>query len=485
MNKEQKEPRGAFYITTTLPYVNSKPHIGFALEVIRADAIARYKRLMGYDVFFNTGTDEHGTKIHQTAQEKGIDTQEFVDQNAEAFKVLKEKLNLSYDKFIRTTDKEHKEAAVEFWEKCKEAGFIYKKNYTGLYCIGCEMFVTEKELVNDECPHHPGKKPDNLSEENYFFKFSEFTDDLKKYYKDNPEFVIPNSRFNEMKALVDGGLEDFSISRIKEKMPWGVSVPGDDEQVMYVWFDALVNYISTLGWPNEEGDFKKFWLDGETVQICGKDNTQHQSARWQAMLKSIGLPYTNTVLVNGFVTSNGQKMSKSVGNVIDPNEIVDEYGADALRYFVLRELHPTEDSDFTDEKFKEAYNANLANGVGNLTNRILKLAEDHLDSPVDVSSRLRFFDPFMEAFDKYDYASAIDMLWKGVGILDEQIQKEEPFKVVKVDLEKGKKLIEELVLGLADVAYHLQPFLPETADKMFEAIKENKKPETPLFERKN
>jgi methionyl-tRNA synthetase len=472
-----------FYITTTLPYVNSRPHIGHALEFIRADAIARYKRLMGHEVFFNTGTDEHGTKIHQKAEEEGIDTQKFVDQNAEHFKALTEKLDISYDKFIRTTDEDHKKAAQEFWNRCKENGYIYKKEYSGLYCVGCEMFLTEKELVNGECPHHPGKKLETVSEENYFFKFSEFSNDLEKYYTDNPEFVIPEGRFNEMKALVKNGLEDFSVSRIKEKMPWGVPVPDDDEQVMYVWFDALVNYVSTLGWPNEDGDFKKFWVEGETVQICGKDNTQHQSARWQAMLKSVELPYTDKVLVNGFITSGGQKMSKSLGNVIDPIEVVDEYGTDALRYFVLRELHPSEDSDFTLEKFKEAYNANLANGIGNLTNRILKLSEDYLEGPVDVSSRLRLFDPFIEELDKYNYQKAIDLLWQGIGMLDEQIQRDEPFKVVKEDLEKGKKIIEELVLGLADVAYHLQPFLPETAEKMFEAIKANKKPETPLFKR--
>lgn len=480
-----------FYITTTLPYVNAKPHIGFAMEVIRADAIARYKKIRGFDVYFNTGTDEHGIKILQKAKEEGKSTQDFVDENSNHFKILKEKLNLSYDtdeidgRFIRTTDEDHKLAAQEFWKKCQEAGFIYKKKYTGLYCVGCEMFLTEKGLVDGECPDHSGKKLEEISEENYFFKFSEFGDDLLKYYDENPKFIVPESRLNEMKSFIKSGLEDFSISRMKEKLPWGVSVPGDEDQVMYVWFDALVDYISTLGWPDDaEGKFKKYWEDGETVQICGKDNTQHQAVRWQAMLHSVGLPYSNKILVNGFINSCGKKMSKSVGNVIDPIEIIDEYGTDALRYYVLRELHPHEDSDFTHEKFKEAYNANLVNGVGNLTNRILKLAEDYLEGPVDIEESKKFYKQYTDPFDEYNFQGAIDGVWAGVKMLDEQIQYDEPFKVVKTDLERGKEMITELVKGLATVAYHLKPLLPETADKIFKAIEENKKPVVPMFERK-
>jgi len=481
-----------FYITTTLPYVNANPHIGFALEIIRADAIARFKRLTGHDVFFNTGTDEHGSKILEKAEELGKKPQEYVDEISENYRSLTKELNISEHNFIRTTDENHIKSAQEFWKKCKEAGYIEKKKYNGLYCVGCEMFVKENDLNDDgTCPDHPNKKPEMVEEENYFFKLSNFEKELSDYYEKNPTFIIPESRLNEMKAMVKGGLEDFSISRLKEKLLWGVPVPDDDEQVMYVWFDALVNYISTLGYPfdptqgkpDEENNFKKFWIEGETVQVCGKDNTQHQALRWQAMLASVGIPFTNHVLVNGFINSGGKKMSKSLGNVIDPIDIIEEYGVDALRYYVLRELHPHEDSDFTIEKFREAYNANLANGVGNLTNRIMKLAEDHLDSPVDISEQKKFFPDFIEKFDKYDYSGAIGSLWLGIGMIDEIIQKEEPFKVIKEDVERGKEMIVKLVKHLAEVAYHLQPFLPETAEKMFKAIEDNKKPEEPLFKR--
>lgn len=473
----------SFYITTTLPYVNSKPHIGFAMEIIRADAIARYKRDRGFDVFFNTGTDEHGTKIFEKAEELGKDVKGYVDEMSEHFKSLKTPLNLSYDNFIRTTDEHHVKAAQYFWNKCLENGFIYKKEYTGLYCVGDEMFLKEKDLVEGKCPNHPNQDPVTLSEENYFFKLSSFGPQLLKFYEENPDFVLPNFRLNEMKQMIEQGLEDFSISRKKEKMPWGIPVPGDNEQVVYVWFDALINYISALGWPEDENNFKKYWENGTPVQICGKDNTQHQALRWQAMLLAAGLPLTNKIIVNGFINSNGQKMSKSLGNVIDPLEIVEKYGTDALRFYVLRELSPHEDSDFTMEKFHESYTANLVNGVGNLTNRIMKLAEDYLDSPVDVEDKKVYFSQFTDPFDNFDIKAAIDGTFSGVKWVDEKIQKDEPFKVVKSDLEKGKEMIKELVKNLAEVAYHLRPFLPETSDKIFQAIKENKKPTEPIFSR--
>ncbi len=267
------------YITTTLPYVNAKPHVGFAMEVIRADVLARYHRLQGREVFFNTGTDEHGMKIHQKAAEEGKNTQQFLDDLVVHFKSLEDKLNLSYDNFIRTTDPDHKAAAQVFWKTCADKGYIYKKKYKGLYCIGCEMYVTEKDLVDGKCKHHPKQTPEEIEEENYFFKYSDFSQDLLKLFKKKKNFVVPQWRLKEIRNFVEGGLEDFSISRLKNKMPWGVPVPGDDEHVMYVWFDALVNYISTLGWPEDSDNFKKFWKKGEKIQYCGKDNLQHQSAR--------------------------------------------------------------------------------------------------------------------------------------------------------------------------------------------------------------
>ncbi|MGB0925428.1 MAG: methionine--tRNA ligase, partial [Minisyncoccia bacterium] len=290
------------YITTTLPYVNAKPHVGFAMEIIRADAFARYQKLTGHDVFFNTGTDEHGMKIHQAAEKAGISVMDYVNPLAAEFKGLIELLGLSSDiHFIRTTDKQHVDAAQEFWKRCNDNGFIYKKNYQAKYCVGCELTKTDSDLENGECPIHPGRPIELIDEENYFFKFSACEEFLLNFYKEHPTFVIPDFRFNEIKAFVGRGLQDFSISRLKTKMPWGIPVPGDDDHVMYVWFDALVNYISTLGWPNDTKTFNDFWKDGLPVQYAGKDNLRQQSAMWQAMLHAAQLPNTKQIVINGFI----------------------------------------------------------------------------------------------------------------------------------------------------------------------------------------
>lgn len=479
---EEKKP---FYITTTLPYVNADPHVGFAMEFIRADVIARYKKLLGHDVFFNTGTDEHGQKLFDGAQEKGVAPQEFVDSFAEKFKDLKSLLGISEDvHFIRTTDEHHVRAAQEFWKLCDQNGYIYKKEYKIKYCVGCELPKTESELVDGKCPIHPNRELEIREEENYFFKWSDFQDKLLAFYEENPSFVTPDFRYNEIKEFVKRGLEDFSISRLKEKMSWGVPVPGDDEHVMYVWFDALVNYISTLGWPDNGGNFEKFWVEGDTVQYAGKDNLRQQSAMWQAMLMAAHLPNTGNIVINGFITGDGGvKMSKSLGNVINPYDVVEEYGTDALRYYLLREVSSFEDSPFTMGLFKQAYNANLVNGIGNLTNRIMKLSEDNLDNPV--SADVACFDSVFEnSLNNFDIKKGIDFVWSKVSELDSFIENERPFSVVKEDKKKGKELIVEMVENLSVVAYHLQPLLPEAASKIMEAIAANKKPETPLFERK-
>ena len=383
-NKENKK----FYITTTLPYVNADPHIGFASEIVRADIIARYRRLAGDNVFFNTGTDEHGLKIYRKAQEQGVDTKTYVDGYVKKFDDLKKALNLSYDNFIRTTDENHIKSAQEFWKKCEENGDIYKKNYRVKYCVGCELEKTESELdENGYCPLHPNQKIEIIEEENYFFKWSNYGQKLLDFYKENPDFVVPDFRFNEIKRFIERGLEDFSISRLKEKMPWGVPVPNDDEHIMYVWFDALVNYISCLGWPEDKENFEQFWGTKENrnaIQVAGKDNLRQQSAMLQAMLMSAGLPLSKQIYIFGFVNSEGKKMSKSLGNVVSPFDLVEEYGTDAVRYYIARHLNTFEDSDFTEEKFKEAYNANLANGLGNLVSRVMKMAETNLDEPVEV-----------------------------------------------------------------------------------------------------
>ena len=474
-----------FYITTTLPYVNSEPHIGFAMEIIRADIIARSKKLQGFDVFFNTGTDEHGQKIYENAQAKGVDVKEYVDGYAQSFKNLIPLLGISPDiHFIRTTDDKHVRAAQEFWKRCFAKGDIYKKNYQTKYCVGCELEKQDSELVDGRCALHPNKELEIREEENYFFRWSNYQEYLLNFYKENPKFVIPDFRFNEIKAFVERGLEDFSVSRLKSKMSWGVPVPGDDEHVMYVWFDALTSYISTLGWPDNEALFNTFWKEGTPVQYCGKDNLRQQSAMWQAMLASAGLPQSHRIVIDGFINSGGQKMSKSLGNVISPFDIVNEYGTDALRYYVARELSTFEDSDVTMEKFKESYNANLANGIGNLTSRIMKMAQDNLNTSV-VTTEEKNMSEYFSLYDTYEISKAGDYVWNEIKSLDQYIQENQPFKVVKTDREVGQKMISDLVARLHSVALMLAPILPETSEKIKTLIKENKVPETPLFARKD
>lgn len=476
-----------FYITTTLPYVNSDPHIGFAMEIIRADAVARAKKLEGYEVFFNTGTDEHGQKLFDAAKKAGKEVKEYVDSYAEKFKELKGLLNISDDvHFIRTTDEHHIKSAQEFWRRCKENGYIYKKNYQAKYCVGCELNKTDSELNEEgQCPIHPNNKIELINEENYFFEFSSFQGLLMELYESNLDFVIPDFRFNEIKAFVKNGLEDFSISRLKSKMSWGVPVPDDDEHVMYVWFDALVNYISTLGWPEDDKNFEKFWVNGTPVQYCGKDNLRQQSAMWQAMLMASGLPNTKQIVINGFITGEGGvKMSKSIGNVINPADVVKEYGTDALRYFLLRELSPFEDSPFTVERFKESYNANLANGLGNLASRLLTLSEKYLEKCPEIPEKSDFT-LYFKMFESFNIKSVMDSIWAKIEGLDKKIQETEPYKLIKTDKEKGKKILSEMILELYQIARMLNPVMPETNEKLKKFIKENKKPETPLFLRKD
>lgn len=469
-----------FYLTTTLPYVNDKPHIGFALEIVQADAIARYRRLLGDEVFFNFGTDEHGQKIYQKAVEAGKDPQAYTDEYAKTFDALKGALNLSYDAFIRTTNPHHVSAAEEFWKRCAKKGDIYKKAYKIKYCVGCELEKTDSELVGGKCPLHPNLEIQIIDEENYFFRLSKYQDKLLELYDRDYAFVVPDFRLNEIRALiVEKGLQDFSISRLKTKLPWGVPVPGDDSQVMYVWFDALVSYISTLGWPENEKKFKAFWPG---LQFAGKDQVRQQAAMWQAMLLSAGLSPTKQIFIHGFLSVDGQKMSKSLGNVIDPVEFVKKYSTDSLRYFLLRHLHPFEDSDFSEARFRELYNANLANGLGNVAARIMKLAEDYLPEAVSCPKPNQFAKELKKALDIFEFNKAMDIVWQKIGVLDARITAEEPFKVVKLEPEKGVALIKALVESLYEISYDLQPFMPETSEKIKVAVLANKKPEN-LFPR--
>ncbi len=472
-----------FYLTTTLPYVNSDPHIGFAYELVEADALARYWRLQGHEVFFNTGTDEHGQKIADKADEKGEDRQAYVDFYANEFKKLGDDttgLNLSYGEqgnFIRTTDSVHKAAAQEMWRRCQATGDIYKKKYKGQYCVGCELFYKPEELLEGNiCPIHT-KPTQEVEEENYFFKLSNYQSYLEDYLS-REGVIVPEWRRQEAINFVKGGLEDFSISREKSRLDWGIQVPGDDTQVMYVWFDALTNYISTLGWPaDKDGNFKKFWEDGDTYQLAGKDQIRFQSVMWQAMLRSAGVSATDKVIYHGFINSGGQKMSKSLGNVISPYELISKYGTDATRYLLLRHVHPFDDSDITWEKLDEWYTANLVNGLGNLTSRILKMSETHLGSFTGIFDR-----GDIQYIESYNLQGALDHVWGRIQKLDEKIALTEPFKLIKVEPEKAKEIINELRIELLHTAHTLAPFMPRTSAVIEDAIKTNKKPEN-LFPR--
>ena len=480
-----------FYITTTLPYVNGDPHIGFAMELIRADVIARWQKLAGREVFFNTGTDEHGLKIFRKAKELGISPQAYCDQMSARFRELGKALGIAETEpgitfaFTRTTDEHHVMAAQEFWRRVDKNGYIYKKQYSVKYCVGCELEKTDSELVDGHCPLHPLMEIEIIQEENYFFKWSAFQQKLLDMYAANPSFVVPDFRFNEIKAFVSRGLEDFSISRLKDKMPWGVPVPGDEEQVMYVWFDALVSYISATGWPDREADFQKWWADsGDVVQYCGKDNLRQQSAMWQAMLMAAGLPNSRTIVIDGFITGEGGiKISKSLGNTVDPFDIVREYGTDALRYYVARELSPFEDSPFSAKMFKDAYNAGLANGVGNLVSRVMKMAHDNLDKPVEPPAGT-ISDDYKAAMASYNIQAACNIIWRYIGEADGIIQATQPFKLVKTDKAAAQEIIRDLAIRIYTIGRMLNPIMPETSKAIKALVKANAMPAAPLFARK-
>jgi len=474
--------KNTFYITTTLPYVNADLHIGHAAEMIRADIWARYQKKMGKEVLLNTGTDEHGQKILNSARQQGCEPQVFVDKAFLRFKEQVQKMGLDEDflKIVRTTDSQHQTAAQEFWRRCEVKGDIYKKNYTVKYCVGCELEKTDSELVDGECPLHPGKPVEKIEEENYFFRFSNYEEKLLKLYRNRSDFIKPDFRLNEITKFVERGLQDFSISRLKEKMPWGVPVPNDNSQVMSVWFDALVNYISTLGWPDDQKNFEKWW---PVIQVCGKDNLRQQTAMWQAMLMSAGLEPSKQIHVFGFINSGGQKMSKSIGNVISPLEIIDEYGMDTLRYYVARHLNMYEDSDLTMEKFKEVYNGNLANGLGNLASRVMKMAEIHLDEPVIIKN-FSFSENAQTMMNNFELNNFMDYVWSKISKMDTLIQQREPFKLIKTSPDLAINIIKGLILNLYEISVLLEFVLPETAQKIQTLIRENKTPSEPLFIRK-
>jgi methionyl-tRNA synthetase len=471
-----------FYLTTAIPYVNAPPHIGFALELVQADVLARRERLRDKEVFFLTGTDEHGLKNYRSAERLGKTPQEFVDEHAAHFKRLLSLLNISNDFFIRTSDRAaHWPSAQKLWQAIAAAGDMYKKSYRGHYCVGHESFHPENELENGECPAYPGKKLELIEEENYFFRLSKYTSALRRLIEAGEFHIIPEGRKNEILALIERGLEDVSFSRPKEKLPWGIPVPGDETHVMYVWCDALANYLSGVDYAQAGAKFQKFWPPD--LQIIGKDILRFHAAIWPAMLLSAKLPLPKTILVHGFITSGGQKMSKTLGNVVDPFETVRQYGADAVRYFLLREIPTTEDGDFTEAKLKERYHADLANGLGNLLSRVLAIGEQYGREIALATDDLReaaqsAWRAYETAFGEYRLHGALEAIWTLIGSADRYLNEQEPWKLLRGhehDYAEGlgdeiMRILSSVVLALANIAWLLKPFMPETADKLLDAL---------------
>jgi len=453
-----------FYVTTSIPYVNAEPHIGFAMELIQADVLARYAREQGKQTLFSTGTDEHGGKIAEKAKEKNLTPQEFTDQISERFKELTELLNVSNDRFIRTTDKAHEERAQLAWKAL--AKDIYKGKYTGWYCTGDEAFFTETEVKanNGVCPNH-NRPYEKVEEENYFFKLSVYTDKVLQAIESNEFAIIPERRRNEILSLLREGLEDISVSRPKEKISWGIPVPGDKTQVMYVWVEALLNYITVLGYPEHE-DFKTFWP--ADVQIIGKDIIRFHAAIWPAMLLSMGLPLAKQLYVHGFVNVEGKKMSKTLGNVVAPKDVVKKYGVDAFRYFFLRHIPSYDDGDFSWDAFETAYNNELANELGNAVQRTVAMVQKYQNGLIgDVPPFEHDVAQYQAALEACKFDRALDEVWNQVRGLNQYIDEEKPWAVAKTGDENHlREVLAYQASCLLEIASLLVPFLPETAEKI-------------------
>lgn len=453
-----------FYITTSIPYTNAAPHIGFAFEIIQADVIARHQRSLGRDVYFLTGTDEHGLKTLRAAETAGKGVLEFADEVSGKFKDLAGVLNISNDDFIRTTDeKRHLPAVYKLWEQFVIKGDIYKKKYQGFYCPGCEAFKTEKELADGKCTIHQ-KPVEEIEEENYFFKLSKYLPRIKEIIEKDELKIIPQGKKNEILGMIENGIDDISFSRAKEKY-WSWPVPGDESQVFYVWQDALPNYISAIGYGTDEKKFQTYWP--ANVHAIGKDIVKFHALYWPAMLLSADLALPESIFVHGFINVDGQKMSKSLGNVIDPFELVKKYGVDPVRYYLLREIVPTEDGDFTYEKFETRYNSDLAGGVGNLLSRTVTLAnKDNFAScptsekiKTEVQKTKKEVDDFLQEF---KFNESLKSIWELISFCDKYINQEKPWE----GKENASQVISDILFALENIAEMLLPFLPETAEKM-------------------
>lgn len=448
------------YITTAIPYVNGVPHIGHAMDYCLADTAARYYKMLGDNVRFQAGTDEHGNKIFLKAKELGEPVQEYVDKNAAKFQEFIAKLGVEYTDFVRTTDKDHERRCQEIWKRLEK--HIYKSEYEGWYCTGCERFVTEKECDENGgiCPDHQ-KSYEKLSEENYYFRISDFKKQIRVAIESDELLILPEFRKKEILKLLEES-PDVSISRPKAQLTWGVPVPDDENQVMYVWIDALANYITVLGYP--EKDISDFWP--ATAQFVGKDILRFHAIIWPAMLLALGLPLPERIVSHGMVLANRQKMSKSIGNVVDPIEVLNKHGLDAFRYFFLRHIDTFADSDFTWEKFENAYNNELANDLGNLVQRLATLAQKN-SIQHKKSQDLKISNEYYDLMNNFEFSKAFDFVWEKVQELNAKIDMEKPWSLAKNgETEKLANVMNELIGGILVVGKMISPFLPGTSEKI-------------------
>lgn len=478
-----------FYLTTAIPYVNAKPHIGHALEFVQSDVIARFRKLRGDDVLKLCGGDENALKNVQAAEKVGIPVQEFVDKNNELFVDLAEKLNAPYDVWQKGSDKNHHyPASQKLWELCDNNGDIYKKSYTGLYCVGCEVFYEKEELdENLECFEHPGKKLEEVTEENYFFRLTKYEKELTELIEKDKLKITPEKRKNEILSFLKQGLQDISISRTNARAKnWGVPVPSDETQRMYVWFDALNIYQSGVGFGWDDEKYNSWWP--ADMHVIGKGIIRFHAVYWPAFLLSAKLELPKQLFVHEYFTVNGQKMSKTLGNVIDPIEQIETYGADSLRYYVLRYFSPFSDGDFSEEKLKTAYNADLANGIGNLIARVAKLCENADYTNMGTVSRTseHFVEDgaYTQALNEFKFPDAVSFVWEQIAELDKYINEQKPWELAKTDIDRLKSVLAHCVDRIQEIAILLEPFMPETSKTILEQFTAPKiVSQKPLFPR--
>jgi len=478
-----------FYITTAIDYVNAAPHLGHALEKVQADVLARYWRGRGQKVWFLTGTDEHGTKNFESAKKLGMNPQDFVDQNAAKFKELVKLYNISNDDFIRTTDqKRHWPSVVKMWKQLMKNGDLFKDTYEGLYCVGCEEFKLPKDLVDGKCPDH-NSTPELLHEENYFFNLGKYTQTIITKISSGELEIIPKSRQHEILNILQAGFDRVSFSRPRTKLPWGVPVPGDDSQVMYVWCDALTNYISALGYADENEKYKQFWQQAEITHIIGKGILRFHAAIWPAMLLAAGLKLPNRLFVHGYITIDGKKMSKTLGNVVEPLALVEKYGVDPVRYYLLKEIPASGDGDFSIKRFVEIYNSDLTNGLGNLISRTTNMIASYLDGQVDWSVTADFnWLQVSNYTENLQYDKALTEIKKIIDQLNKMIDDTKPWQLVKSgddhDIKKIKNILSVLAVAIKEFSIQLKPYIPQTATKIESIITADKITKAePLFPR--